>query len=162
MKKHPINHVHSRAKLFGEIIYVLAIIFGLCCLASTCNGQISMQIRSGAAFKTKEPIIAGAVNFAAHGLALTPEMIVTFKDNSPAYFGLKMSYEYLIRDELSIEGGYGRYFTLYSTDKYDDYRNGWSNLFFVSSHWRKFFLEYDYLNGSILSIGFKETIGRLQ
>ncbi len=89
-------------------------------------------------------------------------MIVTFKDNSPAFFGVKMSYEYLIRDELSLQVGYGRYFMLYSMDKYDSWRNGWSNLYFGAVHWRKWFIEYDYLSrNNVLSIGFKEQIGSL-
>jgi len=126
------------------------------------NGQISLQIRSGYSFKTNEGIISPAINFAAHGFALSPEFIVTTNDNSPAYFGLKIGYEYVIGNNWSLGAGYGRYFTLYSMDKYASYKNGWSNLVFSSVHWRSWFVEYGYMNGSMVSIGFKENIGGLQ
>ncbi len=155
MKQHPSNY--EKNKVYGDMVWVLVIIISLCSLASTCNGQISLQMRSGYMFKTKEPFVSPAINFGAYGLALSPEMIVCYKDNSPAYFGVKMSYQYKF-----IQAGYGRYFTLFSTDDYDKFKNGWSNMFFVSAHWKKFFLEYDYLNGNVLSIGFKENIGGLQ
>ncbi len=127
------------------------------------NGQISLQIRSGYAFNTNEPIIAPAINFAAYGFALSPEMMITYKDNSPAFFGLKMSYEYIVMNDISLQAGYGRYFTLYSMDKYDAYKNGWSNLWLGAVHWRSWFIEYNYLSrNNVLSIGFKENIGRLK
>ena len=123
------------------------------------NAQISFQMRTGYQIKTIQPFISQSVQFAAHGLAIQPEMVVTWRNDQPAYFGLKMSYQYQF-----IEAGYGRYFALFSLDKYDQYRNGWMNLFFVSGHWKRYFAEIDYdkINGIALSIGAKCNIGGVE
>jgi hypothetical protein len=123
------------------------------------NGDISFQIRSGYNTYYEQGVISPAINFEAHGFSLSTEMIVNVGQVSPVLFGLKGSYELVIGENWSVQAGAGRYFELYSTDAYDKSRNGWSNLYFGSVHWDKWFVEYDYVKkGSILSIGVRETL----
>lgn len=126
----------------------------------TKAADISIQARAGYRNNPNELIIAAAVNFKAYGFALSPELIASTSDASAANFGLKMSYRY-----KWVEAGYGWYFNLYSTDAYDKGRNGSGSLYFVSVFVRKWFLSCDYnqyVNSVSFSIGYRETIGRLQ
>ena len=139
-----------------KAIFFIIILF-LITLHST--GQLlSTQISAGYAFKTIEPVLSPVLNFEAHGFSLSPTMIIHIKRDQPANFGLKFSYQWHF-----LQAGYGRFFDLYSTDKYNSYLNGWSNLFFVSLHVKinsevipnDWFIEGDYDKQFLLSIGVK-------
>jgi hypothetical protein len=86
-----------------------------------------------------------------------PELIINTADNAPAQFGLKISYEREIW-KGSLQAGFGGYYDLYTTDKYDAYKNGLSGMLFISAHYDRFFVEYDYNNGSVFSFGMRENI----
>ncbi len=124
----------------------------------TCHAQITTGITVGYGFKTVEPIISPNVSFAAYGLALSPEMRIHWRPTQPASFGLKISYEHTLFNNVTGQAGYGRYFDLYSTDEYDKGRNGWSNLYFVSVHYSYYFIEYDWQKQSVLSAGVRYTL----
>ncbi len=117
------------------------------------NAQISMQFRSGynhSAFLGIAPVLA------LNGFAVAPEMIINVKKDAPVNFGMKISYQYKF-----IELGYGRYYNLYTVDKYDSYRNGWSNLIFVSGHYNKWFIEAGYNKRISLSVGVRELFSNM-
>jgi hypothetical protein len=138
------------------LFITLLIIASLNCAGQLVN--ISTSIRTGWAFTTNELVLSPELNFEAHGFALSPAMIIHIKRDQPANFGLKISYTYKF-----IEVGYGKYYDLYSMDKYDSYRNGWSDLYFVALHAKvnsevlpnDWFIEEDYDKQFILNIGFK-------
>lgn len=126
-------------------------------------GEISAIFRAGYNVSWQKPVFGAGIEFEAHGLALIPEMIVYSSKEKPVLFGLKLSYERNINDTWSVQVGAGRYFELYSTDAYDKYKNGWSSLFFGTVHYDKWFAEYNYTtNGSIISIGVRESLAFLQ
>lgn len=127
-------------------------------LSTSAFSQVSLQMKGGFDMKTTDLVASTTINFALHGFALTPELIIKNKDTAPALFGLRVSYEHAIANNLSLEAGSGRYFNLYSTDYYDKYKNHWSNLGFAALHWKKFFVEYN--TDLIGSIGFREKIGK--
>lgn len=121
--------------------------------------QISIQMRAGCTATLSNPFLAIAPHLAAHNIALTPEMIINVRDNEPVDMGLKISYQYKF-----IEAGVGRYANLYSLDGVNNHgqqSNGWSNLYFVQLHWKKYFFEYDYMNGSKFGIGVRQTIANI-
>jgi hypothetical protein len=134
-------------------IIIMALMINIICLGQDAN--ISFQMRGGYALKQAGVIIAPAVNFKAHGFAMSPEMIVNASTTQAVNFGLKLSYQYKF-----IEVGYGKYFDLYSTDKFDLYRNGFSNLLFVDAHYKNYFFEVD--NLLRLTIGARFSIINIQ
>lgn len=115
------------------------------------SAQLSLTMRAGYNEIHKNPIIAPAVSYQAYGFGLASEMIVNTSRSAPASFGLKIRYQYKF-----IQVGYGRYYDLYSMDKYDSWRNEWVSMYFVSLHCRKWFIEYDY--PGIYTIGIKEPL----
>ena len=129
------------------------LIITLLLLAMCGNSQVSGQMRIGYAFDTGEPIIAPAVSLEAYGLALSSEMIIYTRDDMPVSFGSKLSYQYKF-----IQAGAGYYYNIYSLDKGFKSYDGRAGMLFVSAHYDRFFLEYDYKNQSVLSFGMKETI----
>ncbi len=140
--------------------FIILTILALLLLAVVGNSQtldISGQMRAGYSLRTNSPLVAPAIEFKAYGLSLTPEVIINTADNAPGQMGVKMAYEATF-NKWAIQTGYGRYFDLYTTDKYDAWKNGWSNLWFLSVHYDRFFLEYDYNKESVLSFGMRESI----
>ncbi len=129
------------------------LIIALLFLPFIARSQISFQMRLGYATKTVEPIVCSGVEFVYNGFAMTPEMIIHYRNTQPVDFGMKVSYQYSF-----IQIGYGRYFDLFTTDKGYSNLNGFSNLFFIAGHWKQYFIEYDYLRQSIITIGAKATI----
>ncbi len=117
------------------------------------NAQISMQFRSGynhSAFLAIAPVMA------YNGFTVAPELIINIKKDAPVSPGIKISYQYKF-----IELGYGRYYDVYSMDKYDAYRNQWSNLFFVSGHYNKWFIEIGYNKRMSFSVGVRELFSNM-
>lgn len=136
----------------------LSIILLTCIYTSCLNAQISGSMRSGYAFKSKDLFISGSMYLSAHNISLIPELIISNKDDKPAYFGLKASYQYKF-----IEMGAGHYFALLSVDAYDkDKVNGWHTSLFTAIHYKSWFIQYEYLRGNRLSIGVKEKLWNLQ
>lgn len=130
-------------------------------------GSIDGTMRAGWATKISKPVVATGFYFNAHGFGITPEMIIPCDNSSGVNMGIKLSYKYKF-----IQAGYGRYFDWYTTDKYDSYKNGYSNSYFVAFHWKfnvermieKWFVEYSYndRNGSLITIGVREKLFNIQ
>lgn len=117
------------------------------------SAQLSLTMRAGYNEIYKNPIIASAIAYQTHGFGLASEMIVNTSRSAPVSFGLKLSYQYKF-----IQVGYGRYYDLYTMDKYDAWRNKWRSMYFISLHCRKWFIEYDY--SGVYTIGIKERLSR--
>lgn len=139
---------------------IIIISFLAAAIASYSQSALSLQIRGGYDFKTSQPIISGSMDLSGHNIHLTPELIVNTGNNTPAHFGLKASYEYPINN-WSIQAGCGYFFELYSTDKYDANLNGFIPIPFTAIHYKNFFIQYDYVHGSQISIGYREQINNV-
>jgi hypothetical protein len=128
-------------------------------LPTMAKAQVYFQMRTGWSVNTSEYIVSPSVSFQAHNISLQPEMIVYPKRDQPAEFGVKASCQYKF-----VEAGAGRYFALYSTDKFDEYRNCFANQFFVAGHYKKYFLQYGYDTklGHLISVGVKLNVAKTE
>jgi hypothetical protein len=133
--------------------------------ATDLDNAVNVQIRGGYQFESEDAaqdiLIAPSVSFRAHGIGLTPELVIHYDNSQPVEFGLKMSYKWNF-----VEAGYGRYFAIYSLDKGATDYNTWLNLWFVSLHCnllrQNWFIEYDYMNGSRITLGVNGLISKLK
>lgn len=135
----------------------LILILLACIYASCLKAQVSVSMRAGYAFKSQDLFVAPALHLSAHNISLIPEFIVSNKDNKPAYFGVRGSYQYRF-----IEAGAGHYFGLFSVDAYDKDKNGWYTSLFVAGHYKIWFIQYEYLRGNRISLGIKEQISNIK
>lgn len=130
------------------------------------DNSVTIFIRGGYQFKSAEApqdiITAFGFPFRAHGIALTPEVIIHYDQSQPVDCGVKASYKW-----NNIEAGYGRYFSVYSLDKGKTDYNTWCNMFFVSYHAtllrQNWFFETDYYNENLrVTLGVNGLIAKLQ
>lgn len=135
---------------------ILVIVMILMC--RHLQAQVSFDMRAGYSVNTVDVVVAAGMQFSAHNLFLHPEMMVYTRDDAPVCFGLKIGYSHPFSGDWWIAGGYGRYFDLFSTNKGNTNRNGWSNMLFANVGWTKWFAEYDYRKGNVITIGVKEPI----
>lgn len=120
--------------------------------AIAVSGQMQIQMRTGYALKTNDCFTSAAAATTVKGFSIGGEMMVLSRQDAPVSFGVRISYQI-----KSIEAGYGKYFDLYSTDKYDAYKNGFSDNFFVAIHKGIFFIQAEYKQQLQTSVGIKNT-----
>jgi hypothetical protein len=122
-------------------------------LITTAHAQVSVSMRTGYSFKTVDAFVAPALNYTFNNITLGGEMMVNVKDDAPVNVGLKGSYQFGI-----LEAGAAAYYQVYSMDDYDKSRNGFAPGVFIAAHYKVFFVQYDYLKESKLSIGLKANL----
>jgi hypothetical protein len=83
-------------------------------------------------------------------ISIAAEMIVNLRPDMPGDFGGFVSYQYKF-----VEAGAGYYYQLYSTDKFDSYRNCWAANTFIVLHYKICFFKVEYMNEIRLGIGLK-------
>jgi hypothetical protein len=131
----------------------------------SCQAQDKVEVLSSArlGWQTgwQTPVVSAEADITMYNVHLKPMLSVLYADDCPAYFGAKISYEQAFAPESdwSIEAGYGRLYELWSLDRdaenKDGHINGWVNAAFMSLHYKRFFLEYDYLRSSVVSFGMR-------
>lgn len=122
---------------------------------------IDASLRIGLKTNPASPIAAASLDFKAHGFAISPELIVDIEQGEPANFGIKLSYERNILDNVSVRAGTGYFYQLYTTDKYDIDKNGYAPNYFFSAQWKKLTGTIEYMDCIRLSIGVREKIADL-
>lgn len=126
------------------------------------NAQsIDASLRLGMKTNPASPIIAPGIDFKAYGFAISPELIIDVAQTEPANFGLKLSYEYNVMSNVYLRAGAGMFYQLYTTDKYDLYKNGYIPNYFFSTQWKKLTGTIEYMDCIRLSIGVREKIADL-
>lgn len=123
--------------------------------------SIDASLRIGMNTKPSTLVIAPGFDFKAHGLALSPEMIIDVAQDQPANFGLKLSYEVPV-SIFKLRAGAGMFYQLYSLDKYDMDKNGYKANVFFSAQYDKWFGMIEYMNGVRLSIGVRTRISGVE
>jgi hypothetical protein len=132
----------------GVLILTCSLIF------SSLHAQVSLTMQTGWAMRSKEPFIAPGINVQALGFVAGGNMLVNIKRDQPADFGFHIGYRYKF-----AEVGVGEYYSLYSLDKYDAFKNKWNNAILGAVHYNKWFLRYEYLrNESRFSIGVNQQL----
>lgn len=128
----------------------------------SASAQIDAHIRVGMKTKPASPVLATGIDFKAHGFGITPELIIDVAQDQPANFGMKVFYEKYISEKVSIRGGGGYFYQLYTTDKYDAYKNGFTGNAFVAAQYDKWFGMAEYMGSMRLYIGVRSTIFNVQ
>lgn len=121
------------------------------------QSQMSASMRAGYSFKTTDVFLTPGLNYTiANTVTLGGEMMVNLKQAAPVNFGFKASYQYKF-----IEVGSGIWAMVYSTDGVNNKGandNKFAGSVFVAAHLNKFFIQYEYLDQSKISIGVRENL----
>lgn len=124
------------------------------------DNAINVYMRGGYAFNTSSPQLGGGFVARSHNIGMAAELNIPWSDTEAKEFGIRLSYKL-----GAFEAGYGRYMLLFTTDKYDQDKNGYGNMFFVSYHKnlyrQNWFIEADYMNGFRLTLGVNGLISKL-
>jgi hypothetical protein len=135
----------------------------------SCQGQQHLEMYGSASagwhINYQTPGVSAEIDFSAFGFHIKPSVMVTWGLADPAYFTTKFSYETNLfpinqnADFLTAEAGAGISYELWSTDRdaenLDGHKNGVVYIPFISLHYKRFFLQYDYVRGSMVSVGMR-------
>lgn len=131
-----------------------AITLFICCLLYiTSQAQAYAGMSLGMA-GTKQPVISPSVGLNIRRFIIQGDMIAFTNQDQPAIFGLRAGYKFPY-----VQASIGRYYSVYSLDKYDMQRNGWVNGYFLKVYKNKLGIEYGYMSRSMFTISFTENIG---
>lgn len=115
------------------------------------NIEFGGSIRIGYASKQISGFVSPALYVGYKGFVFSPELVINAANDASVDAGAKISYNVMVNHEWDIRAEIGlcRYYMAYSLDKYDAYRNHWSNGLLFNMHLKKYFGGIQYLNKEV-------------
>lgn len=126
----------------------------------TAQINIGASMRIGYNSKQVSGFVSPALYVQYKGFVFSPELVINASNDASVDMGAKFSYNVMVNQELDIRAEIGlcRYYQAYSLDKYDAYRNHWSNGLLFNLHLKKYFGGIQYLGNEVsYYIGVRQT-----
>lgn len=119
-------------------------------ITAKCQVYASMSVGTDG----KQPVISPSLGLNVHRFIIQGDLFIFSRQDAPVIPGLRAGYKFPY-----VQPSIGRYYILYSLDKYDMDRNGWTNGYFLKLSKGKIAIEPGYLKKFICTFSFTENIG---
>lgn len=103
----------------------------------------------------KSATLGPSIGFTAHNAFVQADWIVFTSNYQPVMPGLRTGYTFHVGD-FAVQGFIGRHYQWYTTDKYDAWKNHFSNMFGMKLYYGIWFIQAQVSDKNILSFGLTE------
>lgn len=128
-------------------IFLLIALF----VAVQTYAQMYAEMAIGAS-DSRSGIVNAGLGFNYNNIIAQAEMVVLTSDNAPAYFGIRAGYNF-IKGNFTVQPSVGRYLELYTTDKYDAYKNTMQWMYGLKIYYKKVFVRVQHADINNYSTG---------
>lgn len=120
------------------------------------QAQVYAEMAAGAS-TTKSATVSPGIGFKFKNAVVQAEIIACSNNADASYFGMRAGYNIPVGD-FKVQPFFGRYYSLFSTDKLYAYKNSWEYMFGMKLYRGIWFIQFQVADKKIFSIGITEEL----